>query len=201
MTAGGRAGPKLRIRSQKVLWRGWSTFTRYVFDLRRRDGSSDTLTREVLDYGNAVCVLPVDPVRGTVILVRQFRLPAHLNGRDGVLMEACAGLIEDGEAPEAAAVREAEEELGYRLHDLVRVADAFVSPGAITERMIYFTARYSAGDRMSAGGGDAHEGEDIELVELTLDDAFAGIAEGMIADAKTIILLQSVKLAALAGAG
>lgn len=200
MTAADRAGPELKIRSEEVLWRGWATLTRYVLDLRLRDGAWRTITREVQNHGDAVCVLPVDPARGTVLLVRQFRLAAYLGGHDGMLLEACAGLIDAGETSEAAVAREAEEELGYRLHDLGRVHEAFVGPGAVSERMVYFTARYTPADHIAAGGGAAHEGEDIEVVEMGLEDAFAAMADGRIVDAKTIILLQHVRLAALGGA-
>jgi nudix-type nucleoside diphosphatase (YffH/AdpP family) len=184
---------RVRIFTREVLSKGWATLTRYVFDLRRRDGSWQRLTREVQDHGNAVAVLPVDRDRGTVLLVRQFRLPAHLNGHDGMLIEACAGIIDPGESAEAAVVREAEEELGYRVHDVEPLFDAFVGPGSVTERMVYCTARYTPADRVSSGGGAAHEGEDIEVIEMPLDEAFSKVAGGEIADTKTILLIQHLR--------
>jgi len=184
---------RVRILTREALSKGWATLTRYVFDLHRRDGSWQRLTREVQDHGNAVAVLPVDRDRGTVLLVRQFRLPAHLNGHDGMLIEACAGIVDPGESAEAAVVREAEEELGYRLHDVEPIFDAFVSPGSVTERMVYCTARYTPADRVSPGGGAAHEGEDIEVIEMTIDAALAAIADGEIVDAKTILLFQHLR--------
>jgi nudix-type nucleoside diphosphatase (YffH/AdpP family) len=134
-----------------------------------------------------------------VLLVRQFRVPACLNGHDGYLIEACAGLLDDRDA-EAAIRKEAEEELGYRLGKVDRVFDVFMSPGSVTERLVFFTALYSPADRISDGGGAADEGEDIEVIELRLDEAIAMIARGEIADAKTIMLLQHAALAGLATA-
>ena len=199
MTADDPAAVPVRIRSEETVYQGWARFKRYTFDVRRRDGTWQRLTREIQDHGNGVSVLPVDPDRGTVLLIRQFRLAARLGDHDGMLIEACAGLIDDGETPEAAILREAEEELGYHLHDLRALFDLFTSPGAITERMAFFTARYTPADRIATGGGSAHEGEDIEVIEMTLDQAFAKVAGGEIADAKTVVLLQHLRLTGAGG--
>jgi nudix-type nucleoside diphosphatase (YffH/AdpP family) len=143
-------------------------------------------------------VLPYDPARGTVLLVRQFRLPAHLAGRTDPLIEVCAGKL-DADDPETCARREAEEELGYRLGPLERAFEAFMSPGAVTERISFFLAPYSAADRVSAGGGHESEGEDIEVLELAFDEALAMVGRGQIVDAKTILLLQHLKLSGRIG--
>ncbi len=110
----------------------------------------------------------------TVLLIRQFRVAAELNGGNGFIIEACAGLL-DGDAPEVCARREGEEELGYRVRDLHRVATAYVAPGAVAERLSLFTARYSPADRISAGGGEEGEGEDIEVIEMQFSEALAMI--------------------------
>jgi nudix-type nucleoside diphosphatase (YffH/AdpP family) len=199
MSADAGRGAPARIRSEQILAKGWATFKRVVFELRRRDGGWRTLTREIQDHGNAVAVLPVDADRGTVLLVRQFRLAAFLAGHDGMLIEACAGIIEEGESAEAAVRREAAEELGCHLHDLVAVFDLFTSPGSLTERMVLFTARYAPADRIAAGGGAQHEGEEIEVVEMSIDEATAKIASGEIVDAKTVILVQHLQLTRGAG--
>lgn len=188
------------IRSDDLLSESWGRLSKISFDLVRRDGTVERQVREVYDRGNGAAVLPIDPDRGTVLLVRQFRLPAHLNHHDGNLIEACAGIVDDGDA-EATAVREAEQELGYRLAELERVFEVFMSPGSVTERITCFTARYSQADRISSGGGTEHEGEDIEVLELPLAKAVEMIASGEILDAKTIMLLQHAELARLAEGG
>jgi nudix-type nucleoside diphosphatase (YffH/AdpP family) len=188
---------KVRIRSDDVLSDFWGKLRKISFDFVRRNGTVERQVREVYDRGDGAAVLPFDPQRGTVLLVRQFRMPAHLNGHEGYLIEACAGIVDDGD-PEATARNEAEEELGYRLTRLDRVFEAFMSPGTMTERITCFTAPYSPGDRVSAGGGSAHEGEDIEVLELPLSRALDMVDSGDIVDAKTILLLQHAKLANLA---
>jgi nudix-type nucleoside diphosphatase (YffH/AdpP family) len=171
---------------------------RLEFEQRRRDGSWQPLKRELYDHGNAAALLPYDPSRGTVILVRQIRFVTYLNGYAHPLLEVCAGML-DRDDPETAIIREAEEEIGYRISSPRRVFDAFMSPGCFTERISFFVATYAAADRIGRGGGLADEGEDIEVVEMPLDDAVALIAAGEIVDAKTILLLQWAKLHGIAG--
>jgi nudix-type nucleoside diphosphatase (YffH/AdpP family) len=128
-----------------------------------------------------------------VVLVRQFRYPAFVNGHDDLLIEAAAGLL-DNESPEVRILAEAEEETGYRLGKVQKVFEAFMSPGAVTEKLHFFVAEYEAGMRVGSGGGIASEGEDIEVLELPIDSAMAMIGDGRIVDAKTIMLLQYAAL-------
>ncbi len=190
--------PPVRILKAEVLADDWARLTKYTIDYRRRDGVRETQVRQVYDRGNGAAILPYDPGRGSVLLVRQFRMPVYLNAASGWLIEACAGRLDDLDA-EAAIRREVEEELGYRLGAVTRVFDVFMSPGSVSERVALFTAQYSAADRISAGGGAEDEGEDIEVLEIPLDEALAMMASGAIRDAKTIVLLQQVKLHGLAG--
>jgi nudix-type nucleoside diphosphatase (YffH/AdpP family) len=183
----------VRVLKAELLADDWARLTKYTIELRRRDGEYETQIRQVYDRGNGACILPHDPDRDTVLLVRQFRMPAFVNRHPGRLIEACAGLLDDLD-PEAAIRREAEEELGYRLGPISRVYDIFMSPGSVSERLAFFTALYSPSDRISAGGGAAGEGEDIEVLEPTLDEALAMVRAGEIIDAKTIILLFHLKL-------
>ena len=132
-------------------------------------------------------MLPYDQHRGTVLLVRQFRLPVHLNGGDGFIIEACAGLL-DGNDPAECARREAEEELGFRLSSLRKVASTFMSPGAVTERITLFLANYDHDHRIGEGGGVAHEGEDIEILEIPFNELRRLVKSGGIVDAKTVML-------------
>jgi nudix-type nucleoside diphosphatase (YffH/AdpP family) len=186
----------IHIRSVEVLSDDWAILKKFTFDYRRRDGSLETQVRQTYDRGHGAVILPYDPERGTVLLVRQFRLPAYVSGHPEPLIEACAGLLDDDD-PETCIRREAEEELGTRLKATEQVFHVFMSPGSVTERLMFFTARYSPDDRIGRGGGDAHEGEDIEVLELGLDEALAMIDRGEIIDGKTIMLLQHVKLRGL----
>ncbi len=184
---------RISIRSVEPLSENWIRLTRTTLDYQRRDGSWQTLTREVHDHGNAAAVLPHDPVRDTVLLVRQFRLPAWMNGHAGWLIEVIAGLL-DGDDPETCARREAAEETGYALTNLRPALTAFTSPGAVTEFTHLFLADYSGEGRIADGGGLVHEGEDIEVLELDFEAACAMIGSGEIVDAKTIMLLQYLAL-------
>jgi nudix-type nucleoside diphosphatase (YffH/AdpP family) len=127
------------------------------------------------------------------VLVRQFRYPAFVNGYDDLLIETAAGML-DNASPEERIRAEAEEEIGYRLHDVHKVFEAFMSPGAITEKLHFFVAEYEPEMRLGDGGGLADEGEEIEVLELSIDEALAMTADGRIVDAKTIMLLQYAAL-------
>jgi len=196
--AGGSDDPPVGIVSEETLSDNWGRLSRVVFDLRGRDGRVERQTREVYDRGHGVALLPHDPERGTVLLVRQFRIPAYMAGHNGMLVEACAGMC-DGNTPEDAIRKEAEEELGLKVRRLTRLFEAFMSPGSVSEKLTFFLADYRPEDRSAPGGGAEGEGEDIEILETTLDEAFAMIGTGEIADAKTIMLLQHARLRYLAG--
>ena len=179
----------MKIRDVKTLSEKRYKLREYAFDYRRGDGAWQSQSREVFDRGHAAAVLPIDEARGTVILVRQFRLPAYLTGHREALIEVIAGALE-GDEPAQCARREAMEEAGVAVGDLKGVFHCFMSPGAVTERMHLFVAHYSAGSRTADGGGLAHEGEDIAVLEMSLADALALVDSGAICDAKTILLLQ-----------
>ncbi|MGX5666419.1 NUDIX domain-containing protein [Rhizobium daejeonense] len=177
------------IVSDEVVWKGWSTLRRVVFDYGR-DGHTTQLEWEVFDRGEAVAVLIYDPRRDVVVLVRQFRIPVHLQGEAPFLLEVPAGSMERGEDPEKTVIREAHEETGFGLRRPRRLFSAYMSPGAVTEKIHFFYAQIGEADRVADGGGLDEEHEDIELVELTLATALAMIESGEILDAKTIMLLQ-----------
>jgi GDP-mannose pyrophosphatase NudK len=178
---------RVKIIGSEVLSRRWARNTMYEIDYGFRDGRREILLREVHDHGSGAAVLPYDAQRGTVLLVRQFRLPVHLSGRDGDTLEVCAGLL-DGNDPATCAAREAEEELGYRLANLRQVAQTFMTPGAVTEELTMFLAEYSEASRVSAGGGHAAEHEDIEVVEMPFVELLAMVLDQRIIDAKTVML-------------
>ena len=180
---------KTQIVSREVLARGFATLEKIVFRRRRSDGAMSDLTREILDTGDGAAILPYDPVRGTIILIRQFRGVLFLKqGHEG-LIEVCAGKLE-GADPVTRIVKETEEETGIRLRgEPRRVFEGYSTPGSFAERLTYFVAPYSAEDRVSKGGGLVDEGEDIEVIETTLDAAIAMVERGEIIDLKTIALL------------
>ena len=182
---------RVRIRDEHVLSQKRYKLSEYAIDYRRSDGTWQNQTREVFDRKHAAAVLPIDPKRGTVILVRQFRLPAFLTGHKKPLVEVIAGAL-DNDAPDACARREAMEEAGIEVSALKEVFHCFMSPGAITERMHLFVGTYSA--RAAKGGGLQDEGEDIEVLEMPFSRAFAMIESGEILDAQTIMLLQYAQL-------
>ncbi|MEZ5833450.1 MAG: NUDIX domain-containing protein [Dongiaceae bacterium] len=190
---------RARIESVETLSAQWGRLKKYIITYRRNDGIEQRQMREVYDRGNGACILLYDRTRGTIVLTRQFRLPALLNGHpDGMLLEAPAGLLDDDD-PATAIRREAEEETGYRVTEVKEVLAAIMSPGSVTERLHFFTAEYSAADRVGAGGGHAGEGEDIEVVEIAMKDALAMIERGEIVDAKTILLIYHAALKGLPG--
>lgn len=188
---------RVRIVTVETLSDDWFVLKKTTFDFRRRDGSWQRQSRETYDRGNGAVLLLFNALRGTVVLTRQFRLPAFVNGcADGMLLEACAGLL-DGEDAETCIRREAEEETGFRVRTPTRLFAAYMSPGSVTEKLHFFAAAYEDCDRIDDGGGDAREGEDIEVIELTLAQALAMVADGRIEDGKTIMLLQHAALAGL----
>lgn len=191
------ANERVRIVEQRVLADDWFVLKKNIFDYRHSSGRWQRLQRETYDRGDGAALLLFNRARGTVVLIRQFRFPAYANGLvDGMLVEACAGLL-DNEAPEVAIRREVEEETGFAVRMPRKVFEAFMSPGSVTERLHFFVAEYEPGDRVSQGGGDASEGEDIEVLELPLDRALAMIGRGEIQDGKTIMLLQHAALVGL----
>ena len=180
---------KRRITVEKVepLARGWAKLDRYTIRYTRGDGGEVVIHREVHDHGHGATVLPYDTQRGTVLLVRQFRLPACRHDGDGFIIGTGAGLL-DGEDPAQCAEREAEGELGFRLANLRFMTTVYATPGAVTERLSLFIADYDHAARISAGGGEAHEGEDIEVMEMPFEEMRRMVQDGRIVDAKNVLL-------------
>ncbi|ESQ84488.1 hypothetical protein AEAC466_09050 [Asticcacaulis sp. AC466] len=184
---------RVKIESVQTLSEDWYVLRKTTFLFQRRDGSWQRQARETYDRGNGAVILMYDAARRTVILVRQFRFPAFVNGADDLLIEAPAGLL-DQVSPAERIRAEAEEETGYRIHDVVPIFEAYMSPGSVTEKLYFFVGRYAPSDRVSDGGGKADEGEDIEVLELGIDVAMSMIVSGEIRDGKTIMLLQYAAL-------
>ena len=182
--------PRVRIRDVELLSSDWYILRRTTFDYRHSDGHWSREQRETYDRGDGATILLHNTERGTVLLTRQFRLPAYVNGHpDGMLIETAAGLL-DGDSPEEAIRREAAEETGHSIGAVEHVFDVFMSPGSVTERLHFFAAPYDPTHQPADGGGVAAEGEDITTLELPLAEALDLVRKGAIADAKTIMLLQ-----------
>ncbi len=180
---------RVRVQEVKLLSDHWSVLKTTRFQFLRRDGQWQAQQRETYDRGNGAAILLYDPSRRCVLLTRQFRYPSFVNGHDDLMVEVPAGAL-DGATPEDCIRVEAEQEAGVRVRAPRKVFEAFMSPGAVTERLYFYVAEYEAGDRIGTGGGLHAEGEDIEVFELPFDEALAMVGRGEILDAKTIMLLQ-----------
>jgi GDP-mannose pyrophosphatase NudK len=192
-----RRARMIRILNEDIIDASHWTYKRVTYETDV-GGHMRRSSREVFDRGDAAAILLYNLGRKTVILTRQFRLPAYLNGGEPDLVEACAGHIEDGD-PHATILRELREETGFVIGDAERVFQCYMSPGSVTEKITFFIAPYEADDRKEEGGGLAEEGESVETIEMLFADALAQVASGEIRDAKTILLLQYAQIRNLFG--
>ncbi|WP_304236448.1 GDP-mannose pyrophosphatase NudK [Jiulongibacter sediminis] len=184
---------EIKIIDNQLLSDNWYILRKYTFDLLTKDGWQRQ-SREAYDRGNGAVILLYNQEKQTVVLTRQFRLPTYVNGNeDGMLIEACAGLLEDLN-PEECIRKETEEETGYRIGKVEKVFEAYMSPGSVTEILYFFIAPYEPKMKVSEGGGHEEEQENIEVLELLFSTAFDMIKTGEIKDGKTIMLLQELKL-------
>lgn len=191
--------PAIKIKSSEILSDNWYILKKIVFDYQKKDGSWETQSREVYDRGNGATILLYNKIQKTIILIRQFRMPTFVNGNEtGMVIEACAGLLEEENAEECIK-RETEEETGYSLTEVRKVFQAYMSPGSVTEIIHFFVAEYSKDMKTGEGGGLATEHENIDVLEIPFDQAMQMIETGEIRDAKTIMLLQYAKINNLLG--
>jgi nudix-type nucleoside diphosphatase (YffH/AdpP family) len=184
----------IKILETKVLSDNWYTLRKITYQYSKKDGSRHTQSREAYDRGNGAAILLYNREQKTVILTRQFRLPTFVNGNEtGMLIEACAGLLDKDNAEDCIR-RETEEETGYRIDKVEKVFEAYMSPGSVTEVLHFFIAEYVPAMKVAGGGGVDHEEENIEVMEIGIDSAMNMIKRGEIRDGKTIMLLQHIKL-------
>ena len=185
---------KIRILKKEILSDNWYVLNKITYEFLQKDGSWQTQNREAYDRGNGATILLYNKAAATVILTRQFRLPTFINGNpDGMLIEACAGLL-DKDNPEDCIRRETEEETGYKITDVRKVFEAYMSPGSVTEILYFFVAEYTKDMKVNDGGGVAHEQENIEVLEIPFTKAVGMMETGEIKDGKTIMLLQYLQL-------
>ena len=186
--------PSIKIKKTEVLSDNWYTLRKITFDIEQKDGSWITQSREAYDRGNGAVILLYNVANKTVILTEQFRMPTYHNGNPtGMLIEACAGLLDEDNA-EDCIKRETEEETGFRITEVKKIYEAYMSPGSVTEILYFFVAEYDKSQQVSEGGGVEGEHENIEVLELPFEKALNMIATGEIKDAKTIMLLQYIRL-------
>lgn len=183
----------IRIIESETLSDNWYILKKFTFDKRRRDGEWQRQSREVYDRGNGATILLYNRDKKTIILTRQFRFPVFINGHEGDLIEAAAGLL-DNMDPESRIKAEAEEETGFTVSRVEKIFEAYMSPGSVTEKLYFYLAEYPPLDQTGKGGGIKSEGEDIDVLEVTLDEALRGIETGQIVDGKTIMLIYHVAL-------
>lgn len=184
----------VQIEKTEILSDNWYILKKITFNIRKKDGSFEQQSREAYDRGNGATIMLYDKSVGNVILTKQFRLPTFINGNEtGMMIESCAGLL-DNDNPEDCIKRETEEETGYKISKVEKIFEAYMSPGSVTEILHFFIAEYSKEMKIADGGGLEDEGEDIEVLELPFDKALAMIDSGEIKDAKTIMLLQHLRI-------
>ena len=184
----------INIIKTEVLSDNWYTLRKITYQTTNPDGTVETQSREAYDRGNGATILLYNKADKTVILTRQFRMPTYLNGNEsGYLIECCAGLL-DKDNPEECIKRETEEETGYKVSDVKKVFEAYMSPGSVTEILYFFVAEYTKEMKVSDGGGIEEESENIEVLELPFQQALDMISTGEIKDAKTIMLLQYAQI-------
>ena len=186
--------PVVRIVQTETLSDNWYTLRKVTYEIERSDGTKETQSREAYDRGNGAVILLYNKPQNTVVLTRQFRLPTYVNGnKDGMLIEACAGLLEE-ESPEECIKREAMEETGYEVGEVKKIFEAYMSPGSVTEMLHFFVAEYIHTDLRYSGGGVKEEEESIEVLEIPFQEALSMIEDGRIVDGKTIMLLQYIQI-------
>ena len=184
---------RVKILNTEVLSDNWYVLRKVTFDYQMNDGSWQRQSREAYDRGNGAVILLYNKAQQTVILTRQFRMPTYVNGNpDGMMIEACAGLL-DKENPEECIRRETEEETGYKITEVKKLFELYMSPGSVTEILYFFVAEYSKEMKVNEGGGAEGEHENIEVLELPFNEAWSMVERGEIMDAKTVILLQYLK--------
>ena len=184
----------VKIQQTEILSKNWYTLKKVTYDYLKKDGQWQSQSREAYDRGNGAAILLYNKETQTVILTRQFRMPTYINGNEtGMMIEVCAGLLDEHDAEECIR-RETEEETGYKIKDVRKILEAYMSPGSVTEKLYFFIAEYSKDMKMTEGGGLEHEQEDIDVLELPFEEAYKMMDTGEICDAKTIMLLLYAKV-------
>ena len=186
---------RIEIKSEEILSDNFFQLKKVKYEMEKSDGSTEELNREVYMSSNGATVLLYNKENESVILTRQFRLPTYLNNnKTGLMIETCAGIIEDHDNPTETILREIMEETGYKVNKATKVFQLYSTPGSVAEMLFYFVAQYTSENRKGEGGGLDEESEDIEVLEMPFEEAYTKMQTGEINDAKTVILLQYARL-------
>lgn len=185
---------RIKIKQTELLSDNWYTLNKVTYDYQKTNGEWETQSREAYDRGNGATILLYNTEKKTIILTKQFRLPTYINGnQSGMLIEACAGLLDKDNAEDCIR-KETEEETGYKISKVKKIFESYMSPGSVTEILYFFVAEYNETMKVSEGGGLQEEQENIEVLEFNFEEAFNMIYTGEIKDGKTIMLLQYAKI-------
>ncbi len=190
---------KVNIKKTELLSNDYNSLKKITLDIKGKDGRWEEQVREVYDKDSGATILLYNTTKKTVILTKQFRIPIYVNEKgnhNGMMIEACAGLLE-GLSPKETAIKEALEETGYQISELEYLFEAYMVPGTVTEKVYFFIAPYNEAQKVNSGGGLEEEGEDIEVLEIPFEEAYQMIFTGEITDGKTIMLLQHLKINAV----
>ncbi|WP_034045322.1 NUDIX domain-containing protein [Wocania ichthyoenteri] len=190
-------GKDKRIKNitSTVLSQFWGKLERIDFDFKFKDGNWKRLSHEAYGKSDGVAILLYNPETRSVVLSKQFRIPVYVAGvSEGYSIEVCGGSVDEGESPESCVIREAQEELGYHVSNLKFISTVFLSPGIVREQVHLFIGEYRDSDRIDNGGGLEVEGEEIEVLEMSFKEALNMIDSNEIIDARTIMLLQYIRI-------
>lgn len=193
------ASDRIKNIQRELLSDNWYSLEKITFEYLRDDGVWEKQSREAYDRGNGAAILLYNIKKGTVVLTKQFRMPTYVNGNeDGMMIEACAGLLEKGNAEETIKM-EVEEETGYKIDKVKKIFESYMSPGSVTEILYFFIGQYEDAMKVSEGGGADDETENIEVLEMDFEEAIGMMQSGEIKDAKTIMLLQYAQVQEIFG--
>jgi len=185
---------RIKITKKEILSDNWYTLNKISFDYLNKEGVWESQEREAYDRGNGATILLYNTTSKKVILTRQFRMPTYVNGsQDGMLIEACAGLLDENNAEDCIR-KETEEETGYKITEVEKIFEAYMSPGSVTEIVHFFIAKYTKDMKIGDGGGLPEEQENIEVLELEFAETLEMVKNGNIKDGKTIMLLQYAQI-------
>lgn len=181
--------------SRKAVSNFWATLEQVNFDFTFKNGKTKNLTHEVFGKSDGIAVLLYNTYTKKVLLTKQLRMPIYIADASlGASIEVVGGAIDTNETPEETVFRETKEEVGYEFNDIQKVSTVFLTPGLVKEQVHLYVANYTDDNKVDNGGGVFNEDEEIEIFEIPFSKALEMISTNEIRDARTILLLQYLKL-------